>query len=192
MKIPLPKRLVDRLIRQAVPTPYFHLSGYMNRWWAFGAASIQRNDDNPHWKIDGDGRRTVPPINVTLRGPLYQFITRLVAARVHRIMRGDIDRHLHDHPSWNISIVLKGGFFEVMPMFKGDPIWCGGVEAVRSVWRGPGSIVIRRKATARHRLELPYGEECWTLFIIGKKSNEWGFYTEQGKIPHAEYFRNFQ
>lgn len=36
-------------------------------------------------------------------------------ARVHKVMRSDHDRCLHDHPWHNASIVLKGGYWEVLP-----------------------------------------------------------------------------
>ena len=31
---------------------------------------------------------------------------------LHKILRDDDPRALHDHPWWNISIVLKGGYLE--------------------------------------------------------------------------------
>lgn len=37
------------------------------------------------------------------------------AARVHKVMRSDHDRALHDHPWHNASIVLEGGYWEVVP-----------------------------------------------------------------------------
>lgn len=37
------------------------------------------------------------------------------AARVHHVLRSDHDRALHDHPWHNASIVLSGGYWEVMP-----------------------------------------------------------------------------
>lgn len=36
-------------------------------------------------------------------------------ARVHKVMRSDHDRALHDHPWHNASIVLEGGYWEVVP-----------------------------------------------------------------------------
>lgn len=37
------------------------------------------------------------------------------AARVHKVLRSDEDRALHDHPWQNASIVLDGGYWEVVP-----------------------------------------------------------------------------
>jgi hypothetical protein len=143
--------LADRLIARAQRAPYFHLEGYMNRWWLFK--------------------------------------TRWISARIHEVLRSDLDRHLHDHPWWNISIVLRGGYHEVMPRCKiphfGYPAR-PGVEWCRVKWRGPGSIVFRR-ATSRHRLELPTGQTSWSLFIMGPRVQTWGFYTESGKVSWREY-----
>lgn len=37
---------------------------------------------------------------------------------LHLFMRSDDDRALHDHPWWNASFVLDGGYFEHMPKWK--------------------------------------------------------------------------
>ena len=64
MKLPLPIWLVDRLIARAMRTPYFHLEGYLNRWWLLPynrtgyAARIHqflRSDDDRHLQVAIDG-----------------------------------------------------------------------------------------------------------------------------------------
>lgn len=37
------------------------------------------------------------------------------SARVHEVKRSDSDRALHDHPWGNMSLVLSGGYWEVLP-----------------------------------------------------------------------------
>lgn len=83
---------------------------------------------------------------------------------LHMILRDDDDRALHDHPWWNISMILSGAYREVMPL--------------RTVLRKAGSIVFRRP-TAAHRLEVAKGP-VWTLFITGPRVREWGFHCPQG------------
>lgn len=63
----------------------------------------------------------------------------------HIVLRSDDDRALHDHPWWNFSIVLDGGYYE-------HTIADGGVH--RKVWYGAGSVRFRRAGTYAHRLEL--------------------------------------
>ena len=95
---------------------------------------------------------------------------------LHQILRSDDDRALHDHPWWNVSIILKGGYWEIT-----KHAFC---------WRNPGSIVFRR-ATAAHRLRLDWQMHqlpaagghfvpCWSLFITGPKIREWGFICRDG------------
>jgi len=86
---------------------------------------------------------------------------------LHKILRSDDDRALHDHPWWNVSIILRGSYIELMPR---------GEHRIRAA----GDIVFR-KATALHRL-ISLGEPCWTLFITGPRVREWGFACPQGFV----------
>lgn len=108
------------------------------------------------------------------------FLSKLMEnVYLHNVVRSDDDRALHDHPWWNISIVLWGGYYEHMPVIP--DLYEYGWRTTHRKWRGIGSIVFR-KANAAHRLEL--GAYCpkptWTLFITGRKSREWGFYCPNG------------
>lgn len=105
---------------------------------------------------------------------------------LHKILRGDDDRALHDHPWWNISLILRGGYWEHMPVNR--VLYAARLDMrTRRVWRGPGRIVLRRADDA-HRLELPEGgKPCWSLFLTGQKSREWGFYCPTG-WRHNETF----
>lgn len=114
----------------------------------------------------------------------------------HVVLRSDDDRALHDHPWWNFSIVLEGGYYE-------HTILPGGVH--RKVWYGPGSVRFRRAGTFAHRLELkttdmpglireiadwPLGKTAdmharadgsielpvTTIFITGPVLRRWGFH----------------
>lgn len=83
---------------------------------------------------------------------------------IHKFMRSDDDRALHDHPWWFVSIVLRGGYYEI-------------TESGRK-WRGAGSIAFRR-ATATHRVQLcgcGYCKHPVTLFIAGPVKRMWGFW----------------
>lgn len=66
-------------------------------------------------------------------------------AYFHIVRRSDDDRALHDHPWWNFSCVLDGGYFE-------HEIMEGGVH--RRTWYGPGAMRFRWHGTKAHRLEL--------------------------------------
>ena len=57
---------------------------------------------------------------------------------LHHLCRSD-ENELHDHPWWNCSLILTGGYWETTPKGK--------------FWRSPGTILFRR-AIAQHRLEI--------------------------------------
>jgi len=100
---------------------------------------------------------------------------RVVNVYLHQFVRSDDDRALHDHPWSNISILLRGSYFEHTR---------DGQKLLRRPWRpwAPWRLVIRRPSTA-HRVELlsvatvDSSRElpCWSLFITGPKVREWGF-----------------
>jgi len=94
--------------------------------------------------------------------------------RIHHTMRSDTDRALHDHPWPSTSIVLKGGMWEIIPKNQLQHPSLDDTEFERH-WRKPGDV-IRRSAQDRHRLEIPQGKSCWTMFIMGMSEQDWGFY----------------
>lgn len=95
---------------------------------------------------------------------------------LHHITRDDDDRALHDHMYVNASILLRGGYYEVLPT-KG--------ATLRRVLRRAGSVVVRRPSTA-HRLELA-GTDCWSLFITGPRVREWGFWCPKGWVHWKDF-----
>ena len=99
----------------------------------------------------------------------------------HRILRNDDDRALHDHPWWNVSIVLKGELVEIIPapwQMRTTPHQLIGKMWTHARHLKRGSIVFR-KATAAHRLEVRNGP-VETLFITGPVIRDWGFHCPQG------------
>lgn len=88
---------------------------------------------------------------------------------LHEFCRSDDDRALHDHPWWNLSILLRGQYVE-------HTISNGGVN-VRTT-RAAGDLKFR-KAKSAHRIELTHGR-CWTLFLTGPRIRDWGFHCPQG------------
>lgn len=95
----------------------------------------------------------------------------------------DDDEPPHDHPWPNVSIVLRGGFWETVynPLQEGGHWYLPGV----AYWRGPGSILPRR-ATKIHRLEVEdtQEKESWSLFLTGPSVRDWGFWGKRGFVSH--------
>lgn len=88
---------------------------------------------------------------------------------LHRFLRSDDDRALHDHPWLNCSYLLEGTYTE-------HTIAAGGINQSRVAL--PGSIKLRRAKVA-HRVELHAGP-AWSLFITGPVIREWGFHCPHG------------
>jgi hypothetical protein len=146
--------VADWIIRRAMRTPYVHLAGYMERYWFFRFGRLGGGQSGPY--------------------PLF-------GSRVHHILRSDEGRDFHDHPWPYLTIILRGGYWEVTPDF-----FDGQVIGETRRWHGPGSVLLRG-ARSWHRLELPEGATAWTLFCTGPKVQHWGFLTAKGKIYWREY-----
>lgn len=100
---------------------------------------------------------------------------------LHKFLKGDPD-DVHDHP-WNyFTIILKGGYYEWVAHFNEDGT--KGCE-VRH-WRGPGSFRFGNTHTF-HRIELKEGVTPWTLFFVGPKKREWGFWVKNTWIHYNQY-----
>lgn len=95
---------------------------------------------------------------------------------LHHFMRSDDDRALHDHPWWNLSILLRGRYVE-------HTIDAGGIN-VRTERRA-GQMKFR-SACAAHRIELVDGP-CWTLFLTGLRLRDWGFHCRLGWVPWQQF-----
>jgi hypothetical protein len=93
----------------------------------------------------------------------YLFRRQRFAIFLHKFVRSDEDRALHDHP-WGFIVL---------------PIWRGYIEHTdggcqRRVWPLIGTRY--RPATFRHRVELIDGQPAWSIFIRFKYLRSWGFW----------------
>lgn len=88
---------------------------------------------------------------------------------IHRFVASDPDRGVHDHP-WNyaVSFVLTGGYYEERLI--------------------DGEVVTRRvkpfslnfiKGSDFHRVVMPEGQTCWSIFFHTNWVKGWGFMRPQ-------------
>ncbi len=148
--------IARRMVRRAQRTPYLHIVKegrvYMERWWLFN------------------------PYDHATRQPRYRWCP--VSIRVHRILKADDDRHLHDHP-WNArTLILEGSYVEEGP----------------DVVPGRRARRLRRAGdTARigfgrfHRIAHVSDGGATTLFISGRYRGTWGFRVDGKKVPWRQY-----
>ncbi len=105
---------------------------------------------------------------------------------VNHFLVSDQHDELHDHPWDNLSIVLRGGYLEVQPADqKQHPVQ--DATLTRDRWVRPGEVVFRR-ATDRHRVQLPVDDTSWSIFIMGPKKRSWGFHTVEGFVNWRDFF----
>lgn len=98
----------------------------------------------------------------------------LMNVYLHRFLRSDDDRGLHNHRGDNRSILLEGQYLEHLD---------DGSVHLRSA-----GDVIRREAADFHRVELVGGAPIVSLFFIGPTVRDWGFKCPDGRyVPWQEY-----
>lgn len=166
--------LVNWIIRRAKRTPYFHLEGYMERFYFFRWRSrgekhgpltvrvhhILRSDSDRHFHD-----HPWPYVTLILRGGYIEYRQFPLSTAEER----------------------QRAFKACAKAFDIDERWLGRDRVlVTRQFHGPGSILFRR-ASDRHWLELIDGVDCWSLFTHLRKQKEWGFYTEQGFVPWRDY-----
>ena len=100
---------------------------------------------------------------------------------LHKFLRSDPD-DVHDHPWSYFTLILKGGYYEWLPQFNSVGEKIGELQ----VWRGPGHFGICG-ATSYHRIELDPSVTCWTLFVPGPQTRDWGFLSNGQWISHEQY-----
>jgi len=95
---------------------------------------------------------------------------------VHKFVRSDEDRALHDHP-WNFLVI---------------PIWRGyneyNLKGIRRVYPIFGTRY--RKAEYRHRVKLINNKEAWSIFVTFNKRRMWGFWPIYGFVDYKKWWRD--
>lgn len=101
---------------------------------------------------------------------------------LHKFLRDDDDRALHDHPWWFVSVMLKGSYIEHL----GEDWYGYKVDIVRKRFS-----TAFREAEHRHRVVLLKRNgvpiPCWTLVVTGRKVREWGFWCPKGFVPWYDF-----
>lgn len=103
-----------------------------------------------------------------------------VTVYLHRFLRPDEERWLHDHPwRWSAGLVLSGGYVEER-LSHWDPAvgYCVAIREVR-----PGRLNVLG-AGAFHRV-AHVRPGTWTLFVTGRRCKGWGFLSRGLSISHG-------
>lgn len=94
---------------------------------------------------------------------------------LHKFLRSDDDRALHDHPWSSVSVLLAGDLEEMY--LDGDR------RRLRAIAKGD---IVYRSSTFAHRLIVDK-PGAMTLFITGRWVRHWGFHCPAGWRHWQEY-----
>lgn len=117
----------------------------------------------PHWMLKPDEKGDPEP---------KKWVP--IKIRLHHIRTEDYDRNFHDHPSDYRTLIIDGWYVE-RDLF--------GVDRTFSA----GSSRSARAETFHRIVEVSPGG-TWTIFIMWKKRNSWGFIVNDKKV----HWRDFQ
>lgn len=91
---------------------------------------------------------------------------------LHKFLRSDYDRALHNHPWWFVSVLVRGQYME---------------HTVNSVIHRRAPSIAFRPISHRHRVKLVEEQPCWTLFFTGPERQRWGFFCPKGYVDSAGF-----
>lgn len=99
---------------------------------------------------------------------------------LHRFLRSDEDRELHNHPWPGESRILLGSYREERRIDD---------RVVARIYRAGNTNTLAPDTF--HRIEL-LSSEVWTLFTTGPRVQSWGFWDRETKAftPWREFIRN--
>lgn len=105
---------------------------------------------------------------------------------LHKIVKDDDDRALHDHPWRTFSVYFRGRVRETFQEVeeRNGVLFYPVNPEVREL-SAPNFVY--RSQHFRHRLELIDGKPCWTLFFTGPKLREWGFWCPKGFVIWKDF-----
>jgi hypothetical protein len=108
---------------------------------------------------------------------------RFLNVYLHKFLRSDDDRALHDHPWPFFSWLLKGEYLE----YAGTPPNPHPRRRWSVAYR-PAKWLHRVALVCRFNPDGTYGEQpAWTLIVTGPKIRDWGFLCPKGWV-HWEVF----
>lgn len=129
-----------------------------------------------------------PDLTIAPDGSPYLYRWHLIPRNnwgnnyLHIQVASDPERPLHDHPWDNTSVILSGGYTEIMSEHQNLPS--------RTHKRVKGDVV-NRLASHAHRLilppDIPY---TMTLFTTGPTVRDWGFWINGWWVSHKEVLTN--
>lgn len=104
---------------------------------------------------------------------------------LHKFLRSDDDRALHDHPWASVSVMLHGEYWEHTEKTDFNEHYRLDQTIRSATAYGVGDVVVRFSGKYAHRIEV--NKPCWTLFITGPRYRNWGFHCPQGWVSWEKF-----
>ena len=101
---------------------------------------------------------------------------------VHKFIGDDKSLHVHDHPWWFCSVLLKGSLAET-------ELTDDNCYVTTRIWKFLPRFY---PATFKHRILLMGDKPAWTIVVTGPRRRIWGFHNRQGLVKYQleEYWND--
>lgn len=117
--------------------------------------------------------------------------TPLFGVYLHRIHVPDADRDPHDHPWWFASLVLSGGYDELVWDHPEDISYASRRDMIRRArTRARGRWSLRTIRRTQAHMITDVSGQLWTLVLTGPRRSSWGFWTAEGFADWRDYLKN--
>lgn len=131
---------------------------------------------------------------IMYRWELVNFGPRVGKLMLHHFIPLRDDLHPHDHPSGFVTLILHGGYDDMVPCWacrgwEGPCAACDGTGMVLGERMRAGMIRYRR-ATHTHLTKMG-AQGAWTLCWMGPKRRAWGFRVGPRWVGWREYVQRF-
>lgn len=115
----------------------------------------------------------------SLASRVLEKLTGYSSIRLHRIMRYDKDRDLHNHPFSYRTFVLQGFYAEERQAIR---------DSTLTQWLRSGDTA-STDAASFHRIADVSCGGVWTLFCMTRNTGTWGFSVDGQFIDSRTYFK---
>lgn len=137
--------------------------------WAYDVTASR----NPDFILEDDDRVYLYRWHIIPPNPVLSLY-------VHFFANEDFGRHLHDHRSGSLSLVLDGWYEEDYTTPRRARL-----QLLETYARREAGDIVYRPARIAHMVTRTAG--CITIFITGPTWRNWGFWVNGTWVPHAKY-----
>jgi hypothetical protein len=110
--------------------------------------------------------------------------TPWVSVYIHHIARSDEDKDPHNHPFAFRSLILKGGYSELVEWW--DHPKENRQDTKIQTFRAGQSVY--HPTSDYHKITLTNGKPAWTLVFTGKRNpGQWGYLVDGKHVDHVTY-----